>query len=138
MCKIKIKLTEKMVKHIDNRGCASVQELLLNTDRHSTAGRLLGKKWNLLGVNQRLRVTPKCWYTPFYQCVLPPFPSILCLFYTFFVIFALKTREMLILTSERRVEHLFAGRNTQQERQRETDIQRKNLNSKRKIDRTNY
>ena len=44
-------------------------------------------------VNQRLGVTPKRWCTPFYQHVLPSFPSISCLFYLYFVIFAVKTRE---------------------------------------------
>ena len=43
-------------------------------------------------VYQCLSVAPKRWYTPFYQYVLP---SILCLFYTFFVIFAGKTKESL-------------------------------------------
>ena len=44
-------------------------------------------------VYQRLGVTPNCWCTQVYQCVSLSFPSILCLFYPFFVIFVWKTKE---------------------------------------------
>ena len=67
----------------------------------------------LLGVKQRLRVTPKRWYTPFYDmffCYFLHFPP--------FSVYDGKTcfsAKKIILTSKRHAKHPFAGRNTQQQ-----------------------